>query len=153
MDADDFFGRETFTSRLLTAVYTQPLVAVIGPSGSGKSSLVHAGLLPSLSATSDTDATSSDHLHWLTAACRPGSAPFQAVAEAFTPLLMPFAQTSERLLQAKTQELAEQLRSNKLALADIANDIRHRLTQRPTASTRVLLVVGRLIARVGSQPR
>lgn len=47
-DAADFFGRETFTERLLQAVQRQPLVVVIGPSGSGKSSVVQAGLVPCL---------------------------------------------------------------------------------------------------------
>jgi DNA-binding SARP family transcriptional activator len=47
-DAADFFGRETFTERLAKAVQRQPLVVVIGPSGSGKSSVVHAGLIPNL---------------------------------------------------------------------------------------------------------
>lgn len=144
LDADDFFGREAFTARLLTAVHSQPLVAVIGPSGSGKSSVVHTGLLPRLSATLGADAASSDDLHWLIAHCRPGSAPFHAVAEALTPLLAPFAQTSERLLQARTQELAQQLQSGELSLADIANDILHRVSPRPLASTRVLLIIDQL---------
>src|SRR5205823_15055591 len=47
-DAPYFFGRETFTQSLLEAVRRMPLVAVVGPSGSGKSSVVFAGLLPRL---------------------------------------------------------------------------------------------------------
>ncbi|WP_226583785.1 nSTAND1 domain-containing NTPase [Microseira wollei] len=46
-DAHLFFGREEFTSDLVKAVKTKPLVAVVGPSGSGKSSVVFAGLIPS----------------------------------------------------------------------------------------------------------
>jgi hypothetical protein len=44
-DADAFFGREQMTGRLLTAVADKsaPLV-LVGPSGSGKSSLLNAGL-------------------------------------------------------------------------------------------------------------
>ncbi|WP_169747867.1 trypsin-like peptidase domain-containing protein [Pseudonocardia acaciae] len=41
-----FFGRDPDIERLLAAVAAQPLVAVAGPSGVGKSSLVRAGLLP-----------------------------------------------------------------------------------------------------------
>jgi WD40 repeat protein/serine/threonine protein kinase len=53
-DADDFFGRETLTDALLqrlreTGVRSRFLV-VIGPSGSGKSSAVKAGVLPHLRA-------------------------------------------------------------------------------------------------------
>jgi serine/threonine protein kinase len=47
-DAAYFFGREAFTEQLLTAVPEQALVAVIGPSGSGKSSVVFAGLVAQL---------------------------------------------------------------------------------------------------------
>ncbi len=46
-DAADFFGRESLVRRLL-AVSTSPLTAVVGPSGSGKSSVVRAGLIPAL---------------------------------------------------------------------------------------------------------
>ena len=42
-DAPFFCGRETFTEQLLVAVQKKPLVAVIGASGSGKSSVVFAG--------------------------------------------------------------------------------------------------------------
>ncbi|BAZ20497.1 hypothetical protein NIES4073_13730 [Kalymmatonema gypsitolerans NIES-4073] len=48
VDAAFFFGRETFVNGLVEAVNKQPLVAVIGPSGSGKSSVVYAGLIPHL---------------------------------------------------------------------------------------------------------
>ena len=39
-DASRFFGRETVVERLLATVNRSPLVALIGPSGSGKSSVV-----------------------------------------------------------------------------------------------------------------
>ena len=45
-DTAFFCGRETSTERLLDAVLSRNLVAVVGPSGSGKSSVVQAGLLP-----------------------------------------------------------------------------------------------------------
>jgi serine/threonine protein kinase/WD40 repeat protein len=51
-DAADFFGREMVTKRLLgrleEAEPTSRFLAVVGPSGSGKSSVVRAGLLPAL---------------------------------------------------------------------------------------------------------
>jgi WD40 repeat protein len=51
-DAEDFFGREALTgellARLATAVDNDRFLAVVGPSGSGKSSVVKAGLLPAL---------------------------------------------------------------------------------------------------------
>ena len=51
-DAQDFFGREKFLERLLNKMQEghdfQRFLAIVGPSGSGKSSLVKAGLLPAL---------------------------------------------------------------------------------------------------------
>ncbi len=47
-DASEFFGREQAVDRLLEAVRSSQFVAVVGPSGSGKSSLVRAGLVPRL---------------------------------------------------------------------------------------------------------
>ena len=47
-DALDFFGRETMSRRLVERLGNERFVAVVGPSGSGKSSLVLAGLLPAL---------------------------------------------------------------------------------------------------------
>src|SRR5579871_481225 len=46
--AELFFGREAAVQRLLEQLKSSRFVAVIAPSGSGKSSLVRAGLLPAL---------------------------------------------------------------------------------------------------------
>jgi len=67
-DARFFFGRETFTQRLVYATDRQALVAVLGASGSGKSSVVFAGLVPALLNQS------SDK--WLFTTFRPGKDPF-----------------------------------------------------------------------------
>ncbi len=51
-DAPDFFGREALTERLLARLKeggeANRFLAVVGPSGSGKSSVVKAGLVPAL---------------------------------------------------------------------------------------------------------
>ncbi len=47
-DAEWFFGREEMTARLVKAVQDQRFLAVIGASGSGKSSIIRAGLVPTL---------------------------------------------------------------------------------------------------------
>src|SRR5438874_878779 len=49
-DAEDFFGRETLTEHLVERLAQTRFLAVVGPSGSGKSSVVRAGLLPRLRA-------------------------------------------------------------------------------------------------------
>lgn len=47
-DKEFFFGREKFAEELLRAVETKPITALAGASGSGKSSVVYAGLIPLL---------------------------------------------------------------------------------------------------------
>lgn len=46
-DAELFFGREQLTAQLVKRL-GQRFLAVVGTSGSGKSSVVRAGLLPAL---------------------------------------------------------------------------------------------------------
>ncbi|MCX4545933.1 trypsin-like peptidase domain-containing protein [Streptomyces sp. NBC_01565] len=79
-DAELFHGREEETRRLREAVAGQPLTLVVGPSGSGKSSLVRAGLLPRLTA----DGMTVSELRAL-----PGTAPEAALARALVPVLEP----------------------------------------------------------------
>ena len=51
-DAQDFFGREKLTQKLLSRLHDNTehhrFLSVVGPSGSGKSSVVKAGLIPAL---------------------------------------------------------------------------------------------------------
>jgi DNA-binding SARP family transcriptional activator/basic membrane lipoprotein Med (substrate-binding protein (PBP1-ABC) superfamily) len=51
-DLDDFFGRDELVRSMLEVLGDpdRPLLAVVGPSGSGKSSALHAGLVPTLRA-------------------------------------------------------------------------------------------------------
>jgi hypothetical protein len=74
-DADFFFGRERLVAELVTHLVGGGLVGVVGPSGSGKSSLVRAGLLPALR---DGVLPGSDR--WRQAILRPGEHPIQELA-------------------------------------------------------------------------
>ena len=47
-DAPYFFGRERVVAELVARLVGAPMLGVVGPSGSGKSSVVRAGLLPAL---------------------------------------------------------------------------------------------------------
>jgi hypothetical protein len=76
-EAEIFFGREAHTDRLLGILQRERMLAVIGPSGSGKSSLVRAGLLPSLRL--GALGSGSD---WRIAILRPGDQPFRSLASA-----------------------------------------------------------------------
>ncbi|MGA9379311.1 MAG: ATP-binding protein, partial [Phormidium sp.] len=78
-DEKFFFGRQRFVDSLVEVVYRQPLVAVIGASGSGKSSVVFAGLIPKL----------REKGNWLIASFRPQNQPFFGLASALVRLLKP----------------------------------------------------------------
>jgi WD40 repeat protein/class 3 adenylate cyclase len=69
-DAGFFFGRERLVAELVTRLVGAGLVGVVGPSGSGKSSLVRAGLLPALA---DGVLPGSDR--WTQLVMRPGEHP------------------------------------------------------------------------------
>src|SRR3954471_11031004 len=49
-DQAQFFGRNAVSKQLIEAVLAQPLTVIVGTSGSGKSSMVEAGLVPELRA-------------------------------------------------------------------------------------------------------
>ncbi|MBT7028182.1 MAG: ATP-binding protein, partial [Verrucomicrobia bacterium] len=73
-----FFGREDQTVELLKRLGQARFLAVVGTSGSGKSSLVRAGLLPELHGGTMTDAGSS----WEISVMRPGGDPLTNLARA-----------------------------------------------------------------------
>jgi WD40 repeat protein/DNA-binding SARP family transcriptional activator len=76
-DAAFFFGRERLVAELVTHLVGAGLVGVVGPSGSGKSSLVRAGLLPALQ---EGVLPGSDR--WRQLILRPGEHPMAELADA-----------------------------------------------------------------------
>ncbi|MBK8022379.1 MAG: protein kinase [Chloroflexi bacterium] len=80
-DAPDFFGRAAMIERLLNRLSEQEegarFLAVVGPSGSGKSSLIKAGLLPAL-----RQGTLATLQHPFIAEMMPGSHPFEELEAA-----------------------------------------------------------------------
>jgi len=76
-DAEDFHGRDSEITSLLDALASNRLVAVVGPSGIGKSSLVRAGLIPAL--RSGALPRSRD---WLITDMVPGPYAFEEMASA-----------------------------------------------------------------------
>ena len=75
-EAEIFFGRKAHTDRMLEILKREHFLAVIGPSGSGKSSLVRAGLLPELPLGGM--GTGSD---WCIVVMRPGDRPIRSLAQ------------------------------------------------------------------------
>lgn len=114
-DAPFFFGREAISERLVTLTRRQPLVAIVGPSGSGKSSLALAGLVAALR---------PDH-SWQSVVFRPGSQPLSALAVALVPLLEPVLGETDQLVQAG--KMAAALQAEVLSLGSVIDRINHKL--------------------------
>jgi WD40 repeat protein/DNA-binding SARP family transcriptional activator len=68
--AEYFFGRERLVAELVARLVGSTLLAVVGPSGSGKSSAMRAGLLPALA-----DGVVPGSEGWRYAVMRPGERP------------------------------------------------------------------------------
>ncbi|HXJ65359.1 MAG TPA: BTAD domain-containing putative transcriptional regulator, partial [Actinomycetota bacterium] len=73
-DAADFFGREAVTEQLVRALSERGprFLAVVGPSGSGKSSLVRAGLVPAV-----RNGALPGSERWFVVEMLPGAHPFE----------------------------------------------------------------------------
>ncbi|HVT14686.1 MAG TPA: WD40 repeat domain-containing protein [Thermoanaerobaculia bacterium] len=114
-----FFGREEHVDELLRRLRERRFLAVVGTSGSGKSSLVRAGLLPGLVGGFMVQAGS----HWRVAVCRPGHDPIGSLADALSAPELLGAQTGqtdmlrsllETTLRRSTLGLVEAVRQARL---------------------------------------
>ncbi len=80
-DARDFFGRSRFVERLVARLARSGpagrFIAVVGPSGSGKSSVVKAGLLPALA-----QGAAPHSSEWFAVEMVPGRSPFEQLEAA-----------------------------------------------------------------------
>ena len=77
LDAADFHGRDAEIEEIVGTLADHSLVAVIGPSGIGKSSVVRAGMIPALRSGA---IPGSDG--WLITGMLPGAYPFEELASA-----------------------------------------------------------------------
>ena len=94
-DRDYFFGRDREIEAVITAINSHAIVSIVGASGSGKSSLVFAGLVTQLE---------SD---WQIITCHPGANPIESLANAIEPIL------------SRSDDLDSDLQQSKSALAEI----------------------------------
>ena len=76
-DADDFHGRDRVIAEMIAILEREHLLVVVGPSGSGKSSVVKAGLVPALGRGGVTGSES-----WLVTEMVPGRSPLEQLASA-----------------------------------------------------------------------
>lgn len=91
--AEYFYGRETLVQKLLNQVNHKLSIAVVGASGSGKSSAVQAGLMAQLK--QGKQIPGSDH--WWLGCFRPGDRPIKALADLLTNRSSKKAQAQEKL--------------------------------------------------------
>ncbi len=75
--AEYFFGRERLVADLVARLVGSTLIAVVGPSGSGKSSVLRAGLLPALA-----DGVLPGSERWRQVVMRPGGHPLAELGRA-----------------------------------------------------------------------
>jgi tetratricopeptide (TPR) repeat protein len=114
-EAELFFGRESQTNEMLTRLEAQldfRFLAVIGASGSGKSSLVRAGLLPALSQGFLLGAPAD----WKFVTARPGNAPLRSLANAWVDTFHPRADQPDAAESARSHFALAQLRAGPLGL-------------------------------------
>jgi WD40 repeat protein len=114
-DASRFFGRDKAIEALIAAVAKRSFTALVGASGSGKSSVVLAGLAPRLIPLGGWRST------YFRIGTEPDKNPFAALARALEPL------TGERGLTDKLKEvqrLAEELAAGSITLTNIIGHCR-----------------------------
>ncbi|MFB2770574.1 CHAT domain-containing protein [Pelatocladus sp. BLCC-F211] len=117
-DAPFFFGREKFIDELVAAVKSKSLVSVVGASGSGKSSVVFAGLVHRLRKVGNVEIISF----------RPGNNPLGNLAIALNNYFhspAPLQGENSTDIQRRLEQLVLEvdLRHDETKLAQLINDI------------------------------
>ncbi|MEA5551547.1 caspase family protein [Anabaena cylindrica UHCC 0172] len=96
-DVKVFFGRTVLTDELLAQIYEHNFLAVLGPSGSGKSSVVRAGLLYELQQGKRRSGTET----WdILPIIRPGESPLRNLAGVFIEKMLQTKKKGEALLSS-----------------------------------------------------
>jgi len=115
-----FFGREKFIDDLFERLTERRrrFVAVIGASGSGKSSVVRGGLIPKLRRRRPPNET------WDVAVFTPGERPWFRIADALGPLRFP--EKADADLDIEIDRLASALQSGELQLQSLLDRILRR---------------------------
>jgi DNA-binding SARP family transcriptional activator len=81
-DAGLFFGRERLAARIVERLIDTGFLAVVGASGSGKSSIVRAGVVPSIRAARQAgNSPGAEKLKWQVGILTPTAHPLQAVSD------------------------------------------------------------------------
>lgn len=133
-DQTFYFGREPDLEKLVAAVDRHPVVAIVGASGSGKSSLARAGLIPSMRRQTGPrvwQIATIDH---------PGRNPFLALAQALLPYWEPkrFLDWSKNEAYRQAKTLTESLETDG---AERLRGVVGEIFAEETGTTDLLLIV------------
>jgi WD40 repeat protein len=129
-DAPFFHGRDAFVRSLIEATGRFPFVAVVGPSGSGKSSVVRAGLVPELRRREGNRTETWDIVTMI-----PAAEPLKSLAFELVGMLQPDFDAIKR--REAANELAGYWLRGSTRVADTITDL---VRARPDLE-RILLVV------------
>jgi WD40 repeat protein len=124
-DKDYFYGREASIQSLLNAINSQSIVTLVGASGSGKSSVVFAGLVPNLGS------------NWLVVSLQLDNNPVEVLANAISSLVPTDANPEESQLLASA--LVRAIQTSELAVGNFISQ--HQLFK---SDRYLLLIVDRL---------
>ena len=117
-----FFGREGQTDEVLLKLSRNRFVAVIGPSGSGKSSFIYCGVLPILYGGFLTDASPD----WEVVVSRPGAAPIDNLAESLLRNTEDYNSAEAEEKKIKRTIFSTLLRSSSLGLVEAVEQSRRK---------------------------
>lgn len=133
-DARFFRGRDEVAWRLVEAVSEPPFLTILaGASGSGKSSVIAAGVVPKL--RTQTTPTPRSRQVWEVAALVPGLAPLDALAHTLLALWQPDLTGTEHLTELK--RLRERMQGDELSVAEVVTEI---FRNRPPDSNLLLVL-------------
>lgn len=139
---DVFFGRGAEVAAALEMLRTRGLVALVGPSGSGKSSLARAGVLPAM-ADGGLGGWPSE---WRSVIASPGVDPRGAIAAALAPIVPDAAKLRP---QAVLEALVERVHVERRGLVLLVDQLEEIVTLGRGESQQWAVD---LIARIGEQP-
>lgn len=115
-----FFGREGQSDEVLMKLSENRFVGILGASGSGKSSFMYCGLVPSLNGGFMTKAGSN----WRVVVARPGGGPIDNLAESLLIKNKYYSQLSEEDRLIKKTIIATVLRSSSLGLVEVVRQLK-----------------------------
>ncbi|MFK7954115.1 MAG: hypothetical protein AB8B73_14800, partial [Ekhidna sp.] len=115
-----FFGREGQSDEVLNKLSENKFVAILGASGSGKSSLMYCGLIPTLYGGFMTNAGSN----WRIVVTRPGGGPIDNLAESLLIRDREYANLSEEDKLIRKTIISTVLRSSSLGLVEVVRQLK-----------------------------